>query len=52
MRDNLAMKKHKFGYDLEVEVGINRYLKHMQINDICEKLNAEGKEISPSAISR
>jgi hypothetical protein len=52
MRDNLAMKKHKFGYDLEVEVGINRYLKHMQINDICEKLNSEGKEMSPSSISR
>ena len=51
-RDGLAMKSHKFGYDLEVEVGICRYLKHMQIDEIHEKFKAEGKEMSPSSISR
>jgi len=50
--DNLVMKNHKFGYDLEVEVGICRYLKHMQINDIVEKYGAEGKKMSPASISR
>ena len=50
--DNLAMKSHKFGYDIEVAVGICRYLKHMQINEIFEKLNAEGKRMSPATISR
>jgi len=50
--DNLAMKKHGFGYDLEVEVGICRYLKHMQINDIYEKLEADGKKMSRATISR
>jgi hypothetical protein len=48
----LAMKKHKFGYDLEVEIGIRRYLKHMQISEIQEGLEAEGKKISPASISR
>ena len=50
--DNLAMKNHWFGYDLEVEVGICRYLKHMQINEIYEKLKADGKEMSGATISR
>ena len=35
--DNLAMKNHKFGYDIEVEVGVCRYLKHMQIREIFDK---------------
>ena len=51
-RDALAMKNHKFGYDLEVEVGICRYLKHMQIDEIHERFKAEGKAMSPSSISR
>ena len=51
-RDGLAMKNHKFGYDIEVEVGICRYLKHMQIDEINERFKAEGKAMSPSSISR
>ena len=51
-RDGLAMKNHRFGYDLEVEVGICRYLKHMQVDEIHERFKAEGKAMSPSSISR
>jgi len=50
--DELVMKNHKFGYDLEVEVGICRYLKHMQINEIYEKLEEDGKKMSEATISR
>ena len=50
--ENLAMKNHGFGYDIEVEVGICRYLKHMQIDEIVEKFDAEGKKMSPASVSR
>jgi hypothetical protein len=50
--EKLAMKNHKFGFDLEVEVGICRYLKHMQINEIYEKFKADGKKMSKATISR
>ena len=49
---NLVKKNHKYGYDLEVAVGIRRYLKHMQINEIREELEAEGIKMSRASISR
>ena len=51
-RDSLAMKNHTFGYDIEAEVGICRYLRHMQIDEISERLGADGIKMSPASISR
>ena len=49
---NLAKANHRFSYELEVRVGILRYMRHKQLSEISEILAAEGKIMSESSISR
>ena len=49
---NLAMVNHRYGYDIEVEIGFNRYMKHMQIGEIADEYKALGIKVSKATISR
>ena len=49
---NLAMGNHGFGYDIEVEIGFKRYIKHMQIGEIAGEYKDVGIKISNATISR
>ena len=49
---SLAMENHGFGYDIEVEIGFKRYVKHMQIGEIAGEYKDVGIKISNATISR
>ena len=49
---NLARANHGFSYDIEVEIGIMRYMKHMQVGEIASKYIEAGMKISNATISR
>jgi hypothetical protein len=49
---SLAMGNHGFGYDIEVEIGFKRYVKHMQIVEIAGEYKDVGIKISNATISR
>jgi hypothetical protein len=46
------MGNHGFGYDIEVEIGFMRYMKHMQVGEIAGAYKDEGIKISKATISR
>ena len=48
----LAMKNHGFGYDIEIEIGFMRYMKHMQVGEIASEYKGAGIKISKATISR
>ena len=48
----LAMANHGFGYDIEVEIGFMRYMKHMQVGEIAGVYKDAGVKISMATISR
>jgi len=46
------MKNHGFGYDVEVEIGFMRYVKHMQVGEIADGYKDAGIKISKATVSR
>ena len=49
---NLAMRNHGYGYDIEVDIGFKRYMKHMQVGEISNGYKGVGIKISNATISR
>jgi hypothetical protein len=46
------MGNRGFGYDIEVEIGFMRYMKHMQVGEIAGEYKDAGIKISKATVSR